>query len=323
MRARVRQSGTYYYYDTGERELPLGSDYMQAVLKWAELEGGNARKKLNVTFKDVAESYLASEHFKRKAPRSKKDNLNELEWLYKFFDNPPAPFEKIEPHHIAKYRDWRKSTHSTHDIALVSAIWSWAREQGITSLANPTTGVERNRGPGRDVYVDDEMFKNVYRWADLPTRDAMDLAHLAGQRPGDCLKMLETDIRDGALWVSQGKTKAKVRIAIIGKLAEVIERIQKRKARIVGRVRSLHLVVNEKGAALTASALDGRFGWARDAANIKPLDFQFRDLRAKAATEVDDQHDIKTAQTLLGHTSEQMTRTYVRRRIGKLVNPTK
>jgi integrase len=323
MRARVRPSATYYYYDAGDKEIPLGKDYVAAVRKWAELEGGDAPAAAAevITFRKVAELYLASPKFSRKAPRTQKDNLGELSKLYKFFDSPPAPLEAIEPHHIAKYRDWRKSTHSTQEIALLSSIWTWAREQGYTKLANPTVGVQRNRGTGRDVFVTDEMFASVYRWADQSTRDAMDLAHLAGQRPGDCLRMREQHIRDGALWVTQGKTGAKLRVAIVGKLKEVIDRILERKAKL--KVRSFALVVNERGQPLSAAALDGRFGLARECAGISPKAFQFRDLRAKAATETEDQRGMDAAQALLGHASAGMTKQYVRRRIGKLVNPTK
>lgn len=28
-------------------------------------------------------------------------------WLLKFFDDPPAPLDAIEPEHIRKYVDWR------------------------------------------------------------------------------------------------------------------------------------------------------------------------------------------------------------------------
>lgn len=343
MRARVRPSGTYYYLDTGAKELPLGKDYVLAVRKWAELVGGlaPAQAKETITFRKVAEAYLASPKFASKAPRTQKDNLGELNKLYAFFDAPPAPLEAIEPHHVAKYRDWRKSTHSTHEIALLSAIWNWAREQGYTKLPNPTANVERNRGSGRDVFVDDALFQRVYLWADQPTRDAMDLAHLAGQRPGDCLRMKEQDIKveakrpddpeewDGrVLYVAQRKTKAKLRVRVIGRLAEVIDRIMARKAAIMAgpskrKIRSLALVVNEHGHALTASALDGRFGTARDCAGVGTMDFQFRDLRAKAATEVDDERGRGAAQDLLGHTGPVMTDHYVRHRLGKLVNPTK
>jgi integrase len=339
MRARVRPNATYYFYDTGGAEIPLGKDYVAAVRKWADLEGGAAPAQAAAitTFRTVAEAYVASPAFKRLKPRTQRDILGsgkpkpdgtlggDLAKLYAFFDDPPAPLDSIEPHHIAKYRDHRNSTHSTQEIALLSAIWNWAREQGYTKLANPTVGVGRNRGDGRDVYVTDEMFAKVYLWADQPTKDAMDLAHLAGQRPGDCLKMREQDIRDGALWVSQGKTGTKVRVMIVGKLKAVLDRIAERKAAILAAkgLRSLALVVDVNGKPLSAGQLDHRFGVARECAGIAPADFQFRDLRAKAATETDDARGLEAAQGLLGHASAGMTRKYVRRRAGKLVEPTK
>jgi integrase len=324
MRARVRPGATYYFYDARDREIPLGKDYVIAVQRWADLEGGSAAQQASaaVTFRKVAEAYMASPSFKRKAPRTQKDNHGELAKLYEFFDDTPAPpLESIEPHHVAKYRDWRESTHSTQEIALLSAIWNWAREQGYTKAPNPTQGVQRNRSEGRDVYVTDAMFEKVYLWADQPTKDAMDLAHLAAQRPGDSLKMRVQDIRDGALWVTQGKTGAKVRIAIVGKLKAVLDRIAERRKST--KVRSFALVIDTDGKPLSAGQLDYRFGQARACAGIAPADFQFRDLRAKAATETDDARGMEAAQGLLGHASAGMTRRYVRRRAGKLVDPTK
>ncbi|WP_288076458.1 tyrosine-type recombinase/integrase [Pseudomonas sp.] len=323
MKARARPSGIYYYYFNGSKELPLGKDYVDAVRKWAELEAGNTSvaKTIAITFRQVAEKYTAKV-IPTKAPRTQKDNLGELANLYKFFDDPPAPLDSIEPHHIAQYRDWRKVTRSTQEIALLSHIWNWAREQGYTKQPNPCVGVKRNRAKGRNVYVDDALFQRVYDQADQPTRDAMDLAFLAAQRPGDSLRFKETDIRDGALWVRQGKTGTPVRVEIVGQLAQVIERIKARKAATPG-IRSLALVVNEKGQALTASALDGRFGKAREKAGIGTMEFQFRDLRAKAATETEDTAGMEQAQALLGHADAKMTSHYVRHRMGKLVKPTR
>lgn len=342
MRARVRPSATYYYLDIGEREIPLGKDYPAAMRQWRELTGGNApiRAGERVTFRKAAERYIDSPRFLKKAPRTQRDNMNELGHLFAFFDNPPVPLESIQPHHIAKYRDWRESTHSTQEIALLSAIWSWAREQGITALANPTTGVRRNKGTGRDVYVDDVLYARVYSKADQPTRDAMDLARLAAQRPGDNLKMQTTDIHyeplrpadlvgwhppqvlpwDGrVVTVSQGKTGAKLRVRVKGELAQVIDRIRARR-RVLGCLHTV-LCTNEKGQPLTAAALDGRFGKAREAAGVQPLEFQMRDLRAKAGTEIDDDTGQQAAQSLLGHTTPAMTNRYIRHRQGKLVDP--
>jgi integrase len=56
----------------------------------------------------------------------------------------------------------------------------------------------------------------------------MDLALLTGQRPADVLKIKRTDIRDGALWVVQNKTGARLGIEVTGELAKLIERINSR-----------------------------------------------------------------------------------------------
>lgn len=124
----------------------------------------------------------------------------------------------------------------------------------------------------------------------------------------------------------------------------VIDRIVARKAEHY--VHSLALVVNDKGQPQSYAALDDRFEKARAAAATATLckaqeaasaeeqaaltalaasirKFQFRNLRAKAATEKDDLEGMSAARHLLGHASETMTRQYVRHRLGKLVNPTK
>ena len=334
MKARVRKSGTYFYYFDGKKEIPLGTDHIAAITKWAELEKKDVHQAplaaiKKITFRYCAEQYFASEKFKQKSPRTQKDYLYDAKKLYEFFDDPPVLADSITSPHIAMYRDWRKVTHSTQELALFSAIWFWAKERGYVTNENPATKVERNRGEGRSVSIDDALYGRVYEKADQPTRDAMDLAFLAAQRPGDSLRFKETDIHDGALHVRQNKTKMPVRIEIVGKLKEVIDRIMERKAQIDAtpskrnKVRSIALVVNEDGAALSQSALDNRFEDARRKAGIPLNDFHFRDLRAKAATEIDDTKGLEAAQRALGHTKSSTTQGYIRHRLGKLVKPTR
>jgi len=52
-------------------------------------------------------------------------------------------------------------------------------------------------------------------------------------------------------------------------------------------------------------------------------EFQFRDLRAKAGTDKDEEAGLSAAKDLLGHKNSSMTVHYVRHRKGKLVNPTR
>ncbi len=345
MRARTRHGGkTYYYYDTGVRprkEIPLGPDFVEAVKKWAELERVDAPSGVAVaTFRYAAEQYLRVV-IPTKAPRTQADNIKELAVLYEYFDAPPAPLDEIRPQHIRLYMTWRAEkarawyvqkgrevpasaghVRANREIALFSHIFNFSRENGITDAPNPCAGVRKNRETGRQIYVEDDAFKLVWDAADQPTRDAMDLAYLTGQRPADTLKFDELDIREEMLHVAQGKTGKKLRISITGDLAVVITRIRARKAGYQSA--STALVVNESGQRMTYEALRQRFHAAREKAGVAMEGFQFRDLRAKAGTDkADSAGDIRQAQRQLGHKSVQMTEHYVRERKGDKVDPTR
>jgi len=327
MRARQRGQKVYYYYDTGgkpRKEISLGTDYAMAVRKWAELEiDARPIHPQTVTFRYVAERYL-KEVLPGKAPRTQKDNLAEIEWLYRFFDNPPAPLEEIEPIHIRQYLDQRQAkTRANREKALFSHIWNKAREWGYTSLPNPCAGIRGNKETGRkDVYIEDETYRAVYNAASIPLRDAMDMAYLTGQRPADVLSLRESDLADGKINIKQNKTGKKLRINLEGKLAALIHRIKERKAGYT--IRSLYLIVDESGQKLSYTMLRSHFDKARERAGISKDTFQFRDLRAKAGTDkAESSGDIRQAQKQLGHASVTMTEAYIRDRKGDEITPTK
>lgn len=205
---------------------------------------------------------------------------------------------------------------------MFSHIFNFAREYGYTSRENPCQGVKGFKERGRkDIYVSDEMLNKVLVVADKPAWFALRLAYLTGQRPSDVLKMKVTDIYDSYLHLQQNKTKERVRILIMGELQELLVQIQDYRNCLSAK--SASLLIDEKGKALTSRNLRTRFDKAREDAGIEKSKFQFRDLRAKAATDVNEYTDIKKAQTLLGHTSEKMTEHYIRHRLGKKANPVK
>ena len=92
-------------------------------------------------------------------------------------------------------------------------------------------------------------------------------------------------------------------------------------ARIKARKRerqSAFLIQDDNGrplTMLTMLAMRGRFDKARKAAGVA---FQFRDIRAKTAS---DTGDLGHSQRLLGHKNRDMTEHYVRERIGQRVKP--
>ena len=170
-----------------------------------------------------------------------------------------------------------------------------------------TTGLRSLRAH----YVTDAEFRAVHAKADATLRDAMDIALLTGQRPADVLKIQRGDIRDGELFVAQNKTGAKRAIEVIGELAQVIERINARSRQRL----SAYLIQDDNGRPLSMLAMRSRFDKARKAAGVS---FQFRDIRAKTAS---DTGDLGHSQRLLGHKNRDMTEHYVRERIGQRVKP--
>lgn len=324
LRKRVRGNKTWYYYDHGgrpRREEALGCDYGLAIKRWAELENASEiPAPAIVTFRHVADAYRKAV-IPTKAERTQADNAKELTRLLAFFDDPPGPFEAIEPQHVKLYLKWRKDApvRAKREKALLSHIWNWACGEGYTALRNPCAGIKGKKTKGRDAYIEDFQFKAIWTHASVVLQDAMDLSYLTGQRPADVLRMSEHDVRDGSVNVRQGKTQTKVRIEEVGELAKVLARIRTRKSGY--QVWNTRLVVNEDGKPIGQNAISRH--WVAACKLAKVVGLQYRDLRAKAATDTEESTgNIRSAQKQLGHASVTMTEHYVRNRRGAKVMPT-
>ena len=310
---RFHKKGKVWYHVSGT--LPrlwtkLSSDRAEALRLWAQRESVPEDDSTKL-FSVVAKRYV-KEVFPSKSIQTRKDNDKELANLLKVFAHMPV--DAIAPMHVREYMDIRgqaAKVRANREKALLSHLFNKAREWGYTALQNPCQGVKGFKETGRSRYVTDSEFDKVKAQAHFTVVDAMDLALLTGQRPADVLKLKRTDIRDGALWIVQNKTGARLGIELTGELALVISRINERPRRAIGA----YLVQDENGQPLSQFALRSRFDKARTVAGV---DFQFRDIRAKAAT---DTGDLAHSQTLLGHKNRNMTEQYVRARVGERVKP--
>lgn len=332
-RTRARKYGkewvAYYYRDAQGKDIPLGSDLDQARIKWAQLEA--KQKPLDMlTMKGIFDRY-ARDIIPKKAPRTQKDNLAELKKLRELFND--APIDSITPATIAGYRDARTAkVRANREIATLSHVFNMAREWGITTKENPCQGVRKNREKPRDYYANDVVWAAVYSKAPQELKDAMDLAYLTGQRPADVLVMRRDDIEGGFLMVQQNKTGKRLRIRVttngeVNSLGKLLNQIAERNAKLV----TSYLIVSKTGRRMTATMLRKRWDEARESARTAALiesdallagkiaEFQFRDIRPKAASEIED---IGEASLLLGHTEGDITQR-VYRRIGATANPSK
>lgn len=305
LHARVLKKRTLYYYRAGGKAIPLGPDLAQAKRRWAELETAGAPD-TDHSFTAVTRRFEC-EGMRNLAPKTIREYRAALDTLRAAFK--PFQLEQIEPRHVAEYIVRRsRPIAANREVALLSRIWNWARSAGVTRLANPATGVDRNPAKHRGRYVTDTEYTALLAHAPQWLRDAMELAITTGQRPGDILRMTRHDLQDGHLWVRQSKTGAKLGIEITGRLARVIADITARP------ITAMHLV-HDAGQPVSIYRLDKAFATARRAAGA---DWQFRDLRAKTIT---DTPDLRTASQRAGHSNETITAAVYRRVRGHRVKP--
>lgn len=338
-RTRKRKNGQVwagYYYngrdvDGNRVEIPLGGDLDEAKVEWARLDRKATPKPAHLMgrfFDDYERKVIPG-----LKPGTQKDYLKGLKQLRNAFES--APVGAVTPQVIAQYRDARTAkVRANREIALLSTIFTFAREWGLTENANPCARLRRNKETPRDFYAGQIVWDAVYAQAPPELKDAMDLAYLTGQRPVDVLKASTADINNGFLMVDQGKTQKRLRIrlhdgAAVSDLGVFLDALLDRKT--TTGIKSSNLITNQAGLRMSYAMLRNRWDEARDKAAIKAATdgdlalsatirkFQFRDIRPKAASEIED---ISHASRLLGHSTQEMTKK-VYRRIGEIVKPTK
>ncbi|BBP76463.1 integrase [Pseudomonas sp. Ost2] len=338
-RIRTLKSGkvlTCYYYcgktPEGKRvETPLGTDLDEAKVEWARLDRKAVPKPAHLMDR------LFDEYEARVMPGLKKgtrdDYTKGLKKLREAFSG--APVEAITTQVLAQYRDGRTAkVRANRELALLSTIFTHAREWGFTTQANPCLGLRRNKEVPRDFYAGEAVWDAVYAVAPQELKDAMDLAYLTGQRPSDVIKTSSLDLNNGFLSIIQGKTEKRLRIRLHdgeseSALSRFIDELLERKNR--SGIKNSILITNQSGLRMSYPMLRNRWDEAREkAASMARADgdeelaatirkFQFRDIRPKAASEIED---IGRASRLLGHSKEEMTKK-VYRRVGEIVSPTK
>lgn len=318
-RSRMKKDGTktiWYYYQTppstGRKKIPLGKDLNEAKRKWAELERKPVILKNNLS--DIWDKFFAwssNRNISGLSPRTLKDYQSFWKFLKPVFGQ--VHIDQIMPSHLMLYYDKRSSKiRAKKEIKHLSVVFNWARARGLMTTPNPVSGITRQMKADsrRNIYVKDESFALVRQFSKDYLRDAMDIAFMTGQRPADVFEAQWSDIKDGALVFIQNKTRQIVRVLITGELEKVIKRIKSRG--IIGKT----IICGDRGQAITYDKFKADFRSARlkakEYADENGLDFewfQFKDLRAKAATDAKTHND---AQKLLGHRDSKTTAIYRR-----------
>lgn len=309
----------YYYRDLLRRETKVApaDDLPKALIEWAQREGVRLNPDA-VTFGGVAQKF-AEQYIPLRAPKTQKDYVRQLRNLVAVFGE--SALDSVTPADVAEYRTARSKTavvQANREQSLLSALWNWARENGYTSAPNPCQGVKKNREDGRDMYMSDTVFSAILLAGDQSVKDAMRLGRLTAADIGVILKLTTRHIDADILRVQRTKTGQAVRFRLrdatgaLNELGTLIEELRTRKRRAT----SIYLVQASTGQSVPYNTFCKRFARAREAAGVA-VEYQFRDIRPKTAT---DMEDVQRAQRTLGHAQISTTqRHYIRR--GRLVDP--
>ncbi|MDN4572884.1 integrase [Pandoraea cepalis] len=320
LRIRANRDGTQrFYYDHGivggRRSLePIGTERNAALLRWAEIEGLRAPTELDARpdFLTLAREYRLK-ILPDKAPATRRLYDALLTRLGAIIGS--RALDDIRPADVADI--WQSTAEKRGVVtanrtkAVLSLALNQARIWGLMNQANPCAGVRGKREVGRkSVLVSDELYDAVYKHADVPLRNAMDLADLTSQRPGDLLAVRRNDVSNNCLRFVQAKTGAIVVVEVTGALRKLIKRLLAWRGTELDV--SPYLLRDEKGYPLSRGQLRSRFDKARELAKIDKADFQFRDLRARSVTRKAIDDGLEEAQRLAGHSTPGMTAHYSR-----------
>lgn len=331
---RRRKSGkvvSYYFYDRrpdGEPDVPLGSNFADALKRWEELH--HRAPRIAGTLQEAFERWRTERLPLYGNKETRKSFTRQLRRLEPVFGE--SRWDDIELPHLVGYLERRRAkTQGNREMSLLSIVWNWARTVGLTRLPFPAAGMERSRWKNREkprrFEVTDALFAAVYAHADQVLRDCMDLATATAMRLTDCRTILLP--RNDVLHVEASKTGKAADFDLT--LSDVLpELLQRRRGLKAGH---LMLLSTHTGRPITAGMLRSRWDTARAAAaeaaaglaqaasgderdDLLRLASQIRamylrDMRKRAS---DLASDLDAAAALLQHDDKRLTALHYRTR---------
>jgi integrase len=222
----------------------------------------------------------------------------------------PIPAAQLTSQIVALWRDLpaqrQRKTYVNGCLAVLRAAYLLGGEQG---LATPLS-VRGWTLKARDRYLEDAEFRAIRERAPEWLQVAMDLAYVTAARRSDVLACQWSHCSPDGVAMRQQKTGQRISFTVTPELSSILARARQR--RVIG----LYVVANTKGRPISRTALEYAWGIACKAAGVVA---QFRDIRAKAAT--DAKSGGQDYQKLLGHANAAMSERYIKRRETTIAEP--
>jgi len=290
----VQRKGKALYYVRDRQWTPLGSDRLEALKRYAAIEGAIAGRSVWNLLDEYFIRYLPANPIEASTERGYKRYADTIRRYWgadavssvnagdaqRFYDFNPKKAEAMNTVRFFKL------------VMGLAVGWDWV----------PTNPLERVRmapRKGRKVTLTADQMDAVRAVLSPPIRIAVDIAYLCAARVSEVCDIQLSDIRDGVLHLRRRKGRDVLPIEVTPELAELVEEAK----RLPRKVRSLALITSSLGRQYNERSVSQAFSAA--ARSVGLADVRFHDLRRSSANAERD-----TAQARLGHSSERTTRKH-------------
>lgn len=297
---RMQAKGNALYYVGPDRKWRrLGSDLARAKRLWADLEFANCHGR---TVADLATRWYedGTSDLSANTRRQYKSAVNRIvkEW-------GNLPCQALVPPQLATWRDSGVGLMTANIVlSVLRKAYAKAVEWGWCPL-NPAKAVAFNKKLIRERYLTDAEFRAIYAAAPSWLQTYMDIGYATSLRVNDVLSLRWSQVSETAVTVlpqKTSKTRVSLSYEINAELRLALETARRRP------ICGLYVVATDKGRRITMTRLQDT--WREIVNGLGIEDCTPRDIRSKSGTDANAQGE--DAQELLNHSSEKMTRTYLK-----------
>jgi integrase len=301
-RRMYQKHGAFYFVDRNNKWHPLGSDYSDALKRYAGFHETIGKETIGA----LMTSYEV-EVLHKQAPDTIIARKKEFKQLRPVFGHMLP--KDLEAHHAWNYFEKLGGTRTARkNISGLSAVMTWARKKGVIKQ-NPILKIGFPLNKPRDRYVEDEEYVAVRGVASPMVKFAMDIELITAARQKDILSLDRKQVAAGKLKIIQSKTKKKINYPFVGSLEETVQA-----ALAMGPQVRQYVIANRQGKRYTRDGFQTQWKRAMNKAmklGLIQTPFTFHDIRAKSTS---DAEDLETARIRAGHSDSEITQRVYRRK---------
>lgn len=280
VKARLKNGETtaYHYAWRGGPRMTTKPGTNAFIQEFARLTKGRSKESSAETLGWLADQYHSSADFQKLRPSTRGDYERIIRVIkVKWGDMPLRALEARGARTLLiDWRDEMRSTPRSADlhIAVLARIISWGKDREHV-MRNPLERVGKLHSETRkdDVWLPSQI-ETILSDGAPHIANVVKVALWTMQRQSDVLALATIAYDDGRLWITQGKTRARVRIRPADEIVPLLDGAKQAKRQ--------RILVNSRGENWTASGF--RASFRKEMARLKISGVRFHDLRGTAIT---------------------------------------